>query len=152
MDDNARQALVDRFRHGDCYPMAAALGERLGLPIRGLVVDTTSDPKYGDWKPHVVHAWAALDDGRGFDAGGPVTDDGIIEEYLTNSSHHFRNVRFETFEGSEDFLVTLRRYFDHESGWSWYQGRFAEGMHESRAALDNGLVDLEEFMPTAAFG
>lgn len=144
MDSRDRDRLIDRFRHGDCYPMAAAMSDRLGWPIRALMVDV---PSRGGWGPHVVHAWVTSPDGRACDAGGGVTDEEVVAEYLHEHARKFREPRFATFETSEAFLVELRKCFGNDAEWPWYVGVFGDGVVRARAALDEGLLEIDGFAP-----
>lgn len=104
MQNTLTKDVIEKYRHGGCYPMAISLSNFFELPIKALVVDipkTTYDEGYS----HVVHAF--ISGNEDFDIGGTLTEDELKHEYLEHSHRQFHNERFLTFQDSDKFIQYL---------------------------------------------
>lgn len=125
MDD-----LVSKYRYGRCYPFSIAAAERFGWQIGALVV---TQPPHGHL--HVVHSYLVDHDGMLVDAGGEITEAGLVEEYLSDPKR-YRTYSFERYDGAaafKSFLASIYPYGD----WN----EFVKGLLEPWAV--EALADLD---------
>ncbi|MBW3243698.1 hypothetical protein KUV57_13580 [Epibacterium sp. DP7N7-1] len=118
-----------RYGQGLCYPMAQALHERLGWPIRTL----TALPEAGVTRTHPVHSWVQAPDGRALDVSGFHDEDALVARFL--SGHAEETVLSEARE-------------THEDGESYF--RFLMGCFGVTEQFDERYRDFREIMVAEA--
>lgn len=102
---------AEKYRHGDCYPFALALGERFGWRLGALVVRQP----HGDGL-HVVHAYGIDESGTLRDALGTLTQDEMVAEYLTDP-RRFVSYEFKEFDNESHLVEFLRMCWGSDQTW-----------------------------------
>lgn len=118
-----------RYGQGLCYPMAQALHERLGWPIRTL----TALPEPGAACGHPVHSWVQAPDGRALDVSGFHDEDALAARFL--SGHAEETISSETRE-------------THQDGESYF--RFLMGCFGVTEQFEERYRDFRDIMVTEA--
>ncbi|MBW3243686.1 hypothetical protein KUV57_13520 [Epibacterium sp. DP7N7-1] len=133
-----RDELIEqRFCHGDCYPMAIALHQALGWPIRTMAAYVAKSSA----ERHPAHSWVQAPDGRGFDAKGFRSEDEILEDMLaTRSQFTIESTIIVTSADDTEYTSMLL----HLAGGGpefelWYRGKLDELVPEATDAITSYL-------------
>ena len=152
MQSKLTQNIIEKYRHGGCYPMAISLSKIFELPIKALVVDIPQT-QYNEGYSHVVHAF--ISGNEDFDIGGKITESELQQEYLENSNRSFHNERFLTFQDSNEFIQYLidihtghlKRFLKHDMDFITEElektDKIAKIFHEENEHLYSSNVHLK---------